>query len=278
MRRFALLLMGFMVGLASCGGDGTTPGLVADGTLPGDVADGFEMRGTVDVAAEDLAPLPDLSGEELTVPDSVEPDLVAPDGVEPDGVGDCAADEECEEGLRCLLPEGLCVECLDFQDCDLESPCSFDYCGDDHVCVHKPLDEPCSDGDPCTVGDHCSEGACVYDTLLECDDGNDCTKDFCKEDACDYAQLDGPCDDGDPCTEGDYCKDGICAGGPGAPDCDDGDPCTTDSCTPGEGCTHAPAEGACDDGDACTENDTCVEGACVGQPVSCDDGNLRTVV
>ncbi|GMV41993.1 MAG: hypothetical protein AMXMBFR64_37090 [Myxococcales bacterium] len=59
--------------------------------------------------------------------------------------------------------------------------------------------------------------------------------------------------------------------------CDDGNPCTDDGCIPLQGCTHDQLTGAaCDDGDPCTLGDACTQGACVGTPMVCDDGELCT--
>jgi hypothetical protein len=52
--------------------------------------------------------------------------------------------------------------------------------------------------------------------------------------------------------------------------CDDGNPCTSDGCTSG-GCSHAAVAGACDDGSVCTVNDQCMDAACVGATLNCDD-------
>jgi hypothetical protein len=41
-------------------------------------------------------------------------------------------------------------------------------------------------------------------------------------------------------------------------------------------CAYTPHEGPCDDGSVCTTGDTCVSGACRGEPISCDDGDACT--
>jgi hypothetical protein len=59
--------------------------------------------------------------------------------------------------------------------------------------------------------------------------------------------------------------------------CDDGNECTEDQCLGADGCESAPlSEGECKDGDPCTVADHCEEGACVGNPVLCDDDNPCT--
>lgn len=60
--------------------------------------------------------------------------------------------------------------------------------------------------------------------------------------------------------------------------CDDGNPCTADACDTSTGqCTHTPTSGGtCNDNNACTSGDHCVNGACSGSPVNCDDANPCT--
>ena len=58
--------------------------------------------------------------------------------------------------------------------------------------------------------------------------------------------------------------------------CDDASECTEDSCKGPDGCINVPVAGDCDDGNECTLNDTCTNGACIGQPLECDDDNPCT--
>lgn len=61
------------------------------------------------------------------------------------------------------------------------------------------------------------------------------------------------------------------------PDCEDGNGCTVDTFDLTTGvCVHRAERLACDDFDACTISDTCVEGVCLGQSRSCDDGDTCT--
>jgi hypothetical protein len=90
----------------------------------------------------------------------------------------------------------------------------------------------------------------------ECDDGNLCTDDLCRQSRCVFAFNSAPCDDGDPCTGNDACHEGFCIGG--------GDIC---GCVQDSDC--APFE----DGDLCNGTLICVEDACEVDPgtvVSCD--------
>ncbi len=61
------------------------------------------------------------------------------------------------------------------------------------------------------------------------------------------------------------------------PDCEDGNGCTTDRFDPLSGrCEHRAEPLPCNDFSACTQNDTCVDGVCLGQAMSCDDVNPCT--
>ncbi len=76
------------------------------------------------------------------------------------------------------------------------------------------------------------------------DDGNSCTKDFCKSGVCSHdAVPEGTsCDDGNACTAADLCLEGSCKGG-AVLACNDGNSCTTDECDTIIGCTHEPIGG-----------------------------------
>ncbi len=61
------------------------------------------------------------------------------------------------------------------------------------------------------------------------------------------------------------------------PDCEDGNGCTVDVFDLQAGvCIHRAERLACDDFNACTMSDTCVEGVCLGESRSCDDGDTCT--
>lgn len=69
----------------------------------------------------------------------------------------------------------------------------------------------------------------------------------------------------------------VIAEGVEAPDCEDGNGCTLDSFDPvAARCVHRAEPVACTDFSACTAADTCVEGVCLGQAMSCDDANPCT--
>ncbi len=194
------------------------------------------------------------------------------DGLEPgpcqvsvcDGVGKCTF-AGAPEGLPCgdgpcgdVCQGGQCVQGGGKDDGD---PCTLDVCEGGQV-QHLPLTDPsvdCDDGNPCTASAGCLGGNCVGKPLV-CDDGIDCTIDFCAGGkGCDTIVADGLCDDGNPCT--------------------------SSACLPDQGgCVHkAEAGKACDDDNACSADETCdANGVCgKGKNIcqcktadDCNGGNL----
>lgn len=116
----------------------------------------------------------------------------------------------------------------------------------------------------CDDIDHNCDGSSFAEA--ECEDGNSCTLDECKEDlGCVHKPMSGDsCDDQNACTSDEVCLEGVCIAQ--TVNCDDNDPCTVDLCSPSVGCYHlAGNNGAdCDDGDECTSTDRCSMGLCVG--------------
>ena len=217
------------------------------------------------------------------------------------GAGGCLntpAPGPCDDGDACTVDdacvEGACSPGTP-KECGDDNPCTDDSCvpatGD---CVHMPNDLECDDGNACTVLDKCMEALCSGKPL-SCDDGFNCTQDFCQPNVgcvhngqdnlcddgnqctsnvcsevngCQNPPADGPCNDGDPCTVGDLCAEGVCVAG-SQKDCDDANVCTTDWCEEGTGnCIHLGEPGPCDDGNECTVNDSCKDGKCSGELLS----------
>jgi hypothetical protein len=195
--------------------------------------------------------------------------------------GNCFRGPECPTSSPCEV--AYCSHEIGEEGCRY-SPNDGIVCGGDECVVHVCFDgicQPgylvnCDDGDPLTF-DYCEAGAgCVH--LPVCDDGNACTLDV-RDPAsgeCSHHSFEGACEDGNACTTGDVCVEGVCRPG-GAPDCDDANPCTDDSCAPATGCVHAANVLGCDDGDACTRGDVCREGVCAGGAITCDDGSACTL-
>jgi hypothetical protein len=139
----------------------------------------------------------------------------------------CISQSAAKDGMLCVGEEGTCGKCADGQCsaipglCDDADECTFDSCVTGVDCVHEPLTlTPCDDQDPCTFEDACQEGTCAA-LPLDCEDGNECTVDFCVAGECQHASAtDGnPCDDQDDCSIDDFCLEGECGPGGYAPDC-----------------------------------------------------------
>ena len=227
--------------------------------------------------------------------------------------GECVYDQLsgvlCNDGDPCthddICSDGLCAGTA--YDCDDGNTCTEDICLQEGGCTHFPLTgSACDDVNACTEVSMCIDGACIGSDLVDCDDGNSCTTDYCdSEEGCKYGNITGrACEDGDPCTLGDTCLSGDCIAGSGALLCEDGDPCTADSCDSESGCLFTPmddmspcdaipgiaevcasgecivyceSDAGCNDGVDCT-NDTCdtQTHACTHTPdwLNCNDGNV----
>ena len=174
----------------------------------------------------------------------------------PSGAWDCDFD-----GVPSITPfeDGICVEDVCVKSpCDDGNECTIDEPPLDGACFHIPQTGslPCDwSGEPGV----CVEGACVEDVCLSlvCDDGNECTFDYCgfgggggPPYGChfptDYPGPGAPCDWNGASG---VCIEGVCGQDPcELVVCDDGDLCTIDSCWLGE-CTHG---GRCHDRNGCT--------------------------
>jgi hypothetical protein len=255
--------------LAACGG-GTS--LAADAgptdgdTTPADRAD--------DAAPADDGPAPD-------------------DGAETAG---CAADEDCDDGLRCTGFE-RCVagECRagPLPDCADELDCTEDRCAEEPpYCVAVPrddwcppgwtctldgcageclADDDCDDRDPCTGTETCRDARCLPGTPLDCRDDVDCTTDDCLDGACRSSPDHRRCATGELCDPARGCVAAPSCSS--ADDCDDGDLCNgRETCVAGFCIPGTFVD--CDDHDGCNGREACVAGACVpGTPLDCDDGD-----
>ena len=188
--------------------------------------------------------------------------------------GPCDDDNKCTTGDACQA--GQCVY-FELLDCDDGNVCSDDSCDPAVGCVYANNTAPCDDGDPCSLNTTCDAGQCQGQSLLDCDDGNACTEDFCDGNlGCGHEYVDAACDDGNLCTTGDQCVEGKCEYAE-LLDCGDSDPCTKESCDPDLGCVYTHNQAPCNDNDVCTLNDTCSSGVCEGQePLPCNDSNVCT--
>jgi hypothetical protein len=142
--------------------------------------------------------------------------------------------------------------------------------------VFTPNTNACDDGQACSENDQCSNGVCVGESNLDCDDQNPCTEDRCDDSlGCVHSYNLAACDDENACTDNDACSMGVCGGQALA--CDDGNACTSDNCDPAAGCQHVDNTDPCDDDDVCTVGDVCSGGVCqAGGARNCNDNEPCT--
>lgn len=183
-----------------------------------------------------------------------------PDG-SPCGDGDpCTGAELCQEGLcRQGLPPA----------CDDGLPCARGWCQPMLGCQreHLPDGSPCGDEDVCNGEELCQAGICRPGSARVCNDGLDCTEDWCAPgEGCRHAPVaDGLGCDAAPCGAG-ACEAGVCE--PLAPpDCSQGGPCTQGRCVPGAGCRYL----ALPAGTPCGECRICEGSVCLDVP-DCNPG------
>ncbi len=217
-----------------------------------------------------------------------------------EGVG-CAnsglgPNKDCDDANACthvdVCAGGMCAGAAIL--CDDTNPCTFDSCVAETGCIYLPVQGlSCDDADACTNQDLCIGGACDG-TPKNCDDGSDCTIDWCDSlnAVCghDVAPPGTACsDDGVSCTV-DRCELALCSHTQvESSHCFIGGVCLSGGalhpalacmgCKPLDDSTHwtALAGKVCKDASACTAGDECsAQGVCVGEALACDDGNPCT--
>jgi len=205
-----------------------------------------------------------------------------------DGISEtsCVSGTPCDDGLYCTINDMYDSNCDcigDALDCDDGDPNTSDVCDEinnlcDYICN---VGAACDDGDACTFSDQIDASCNCVGTVMDCDDGDPNTSDYCDSfGGCQHVcNVGSACDDGDICTVNDQ-VDAQCNCIGEALDCDDGDPNTVDSCDPVFGCLNEclPPGSPCNDGSPCTINDIMDASCnCIGTPVNCDDGDPGTV-
>jgi hypothetical protein len=221
------------------------------------------------------------------------------------GCSNAPDDSLCDDGNPCTIntcdPLGGCQTTPVV--CDDGIACTTDTCDPQTgLCVYTPDDSLCDDGQFCNGNETCDPNlGCMAGAPIDCDDGVDCTDDFCDEvnDTCVHTPLDAACDDGVACTvdscdpvngcvhtpDDSLCSNGLYCDGQEFCDpllnCQDGpDPCTAPlKCDEAlDVCVDCLSDGQCDDGLWCNGTETCVGGVCQpGTPVDCNDGVSCTV-
>jgi hypothetical protein len=199
----------------------------------------------------------------------------------------CETDEDCGEGGLCDPEAGLCVTCLDDDDCALgvchPSTRSCVQCAEDTDCLVGVCDVRVSYCVQCLENSDCLSDVChsTKETCVEClldshcDDDDSCTIDSCAEERCRHIEktntigcLGVECLSDSDCPSTDsgcgICVDQVCdlvweqACNDDA-DCDDENPCTSNTCsstacgtlcvqtTTTPGCVPCQEEGDCPD-------------------------------
>jgi hypothetical protein len=197
----------------------------------------------------DLGPLPD-GGVAVDVPQD-RPDT-------PDGERTCLANLDCEDGIFCNGVEacvsGRCVAAAPI-NCDDGLGCTVDVCNEAaRTCANNPdnalcaaparcdlmrgcvtegctSDAQCDDRNACNGQEVCRGGLCAPGLAVQCNDGQDCTRDVCDPArGCVFTPDNAACDNGRFCDGAEACVLGAgCV--PGRPVlCDDGNACTADRC------------------------------------------------
>lgn len=131
--------------------------------------------------------------------------------------GDPCTIDSCDKEAGCLHGAIVgCLSCTDAKDCDDQNQCTKDVCNQAFQCQWAPKDGlGCDDGNKCTGLDLCEEGACIPGGPVDCNDGKECTEEFCDpQEGCIFVPVAGTCDDGDPDTGPDQCVEGECVPGP----------------------------------------------------------------
>lgn len=188
--------------------------------------------------------------------------------------------------VACVSEDNDSYECVvtvnNYRSCDDENACTTDSCMM-HGCSNL-YGDTCNDNSVCTH-DLCfpisttvnPRGYTCRNMHLDCDDGIDCTDDFCEDD----------CVHDDTCITCpydtlflDWCKFIICENGVfrnAQRNCSDNLECTNDICHKiAAFCQHMPVD--CDsDGVPCTDYCDPINGCVFYQPVNCDDDNPCTV-
>ena len=184
----------------------------------------------------------------------------------------CKSHDDCDDGFCIELSAGsgefVCAPtCI--EECPLDWVCKSAYMdGPDPVSICMPsgetLCQPCKTHEDCLyAGSLCIPGSGVlgYCGSL-CDlETPDCPEGFVCEVAKDK--------DGNSLAAQCMPPSGSCCVAAKLKSCDDKNPCTLDFCDPSFGCQHDNIVGPCDGPEECT-NYKCMNGACIGIPVTQD--------
>jgi hypothetical protein len=178
----------------------------------------------------------------------------------------------CDDGLACTLDAcnaGSCTNTIMQNWCVIDGVCRPDGIrapgNSCLVCLTGITNtewtitdgDSCDDEDVCTTQDRC-EGSVCTGNMMECDDGVECTLDFCQFGGCRHVPAPGWCR-----IQGECLPDGAT---------NPENPCQRCDASLLQTFWSPSTGGTCDDLTDCTFNDTCVSGSCRGTAYECDDG------
>lgn len=180
----------------------------------------------------------------------------------------------CFPGSGCVEEtETPCSTCnVDF-DCP-SIPCKRATCDSNHMCVYTVDDKntkDCATGSFCEGGGgQCHAGTCYLNTPPTCDDGNDCTDDYCNPDTDSCVHVITPdveCQSKDQCANSAKCTSiGTCKVLNGVT-CDEAPTCKINAgCNPlTRSCEYInmPDYSTCVHSDPCTHHAHCISGQCI---------------
>ncbi|HIA01184.1 MAG TPA: hypothetical protein EYN66_04640 [Myxococcales bacterium] len=230
----------------------------------------------------------------------------------------CNSDAGCNDGNECTVDtcvENACLyenvagcgaECSDTKPCDDGNPCTTDECVNGE-CKIGSVPSCCTKDSQCPSVNSCASGYCDMATHTctilvsandpaccdpvignQCDDGNQCTADFCIEYTCTNPAIPGctgpecqvaaDCKSDSPCVEG-LCVEGACSYQTVEGcceknnECNDKNPCTQDSCFNND-CKHETLSPCClTDAECVDSNAECTQGVC-GEDNLCKQGPI----
>ncbi|KYQ89300.1 PA14 domain-containing protein [Tieghemostelium lacteum] len=184
----------------------------------------------------------------------------------------CASGDKCKidscdssSGTCVSTPIAGCVDC----NCPAFNKCQFAKCNNGSCVISDVVYD---DNNKCTVDSCDGASGSISHQPVECDNSDKCFINLCDSDS--GKCLKKPainCDDGNACTR-DLCKNGTCVNE--AMLCDDQDPCTIDSCEAGQGCVHKPMQ--CETSKLC-EVGYCSKGKCEYKPKVCETSDFCKV-
>lgn len=116
---------------------------------------------------------------------------------------DCHCHESCLGDGSCCADFSAVCGCKKDADCDDANDCTADTCKVSGYCFQQPMKSCCLSDSECSGGDACHTAKCLSGTCtlqpMDCNDGIDCTQDFCDKGDCQHKTaptqclIDGAC-------------------------------------------------------------------------------------